>query len=87
MVTGPDCETLSFLMLEHVGGGALPDKEAPLLLLLLLLSHPSPEDPLEGLTPGPLESVLRVLGPLEYCVGPPREDWCFSEADEIPTLL
>lgn len=70
MVTGPDCETPRFLMLGPEGGGALPDIEAPLLLLLLLLSQPSPEDPadgtMEGLTPGPIESVIRVLDPPEY---------------------
>ncbi|TNN38824.1 hypothetical protein EYF80_051008 [Liparis tanakae] len=65
-----DCETPRFLMLGPEVGGALPDTEAPLLLLLLLLSQPSPVDPAEGtregLTPGPIGSVIGVLGPPEY---------------------
>lgn len=50
--------------------GALPDREAPLLLLLLLLSQPSPEDPAGGtseeLALGPIESATGALGPPEY---------------------
>lgn len=57
-------------MLGPEGGGPLPDREAPLLLLLLLLSQPSPEDPAEGtregLAPGPIGSVVRAPGPPEY---------------------